>query len=131
MNISDETLWDEAERAIKLIGDRFGEYVNYAHDYGHEEGFFARLKRFLGRENMEDYVWMWEKPNRPHTYVRFENLQDSPDLRKLTPNTQEPVWFVVEIWSLSGWPVYEGMLREIEEITEAAPITRLCPFHLD
>ncbi len=125
MNIRDEELRqkvDAAEQAIKLIHEKFGKYDNYAYDYGHENGLFARLKRFLGKENVEDYIWMWERPNRPHTFVQIENLQYLPALCKLTPNSQELVWFVVDIWLLSAWLVYEGILGEIEKITEVAPI---------
>ena len=81
--------------------------------------FYQKLKLFLEMENIEDYLWLWKKPNRSHKFVEFENAKLIPKISLLLPDYPMPLWFFVDIdLLLSGWFLYDATFTAIEEILE-------------
>jgi len=81
--------------------------------------FHQQLKLFLGMDDIPDYVWLWKKPNRSHTFVEFSHPKHVPGISLLLPENPAPVWFLVHIDArFSSWYVYDATLPAVEKVLE-------------
>lgn len=102
---------DEDRHLLELIEKRLRQ-INYAK----QRDVVDRLKQFLGLKHYG--LWQWEELNRAYTSIQCKDSQSLPRLSQIVTNPQEPVWFLFDLMFLSGYPVYEGTIVEIEEITK-------------
>lgn len=85
--------------------------------YVQNKEILDKLKEFLGLKYYR--VWMWEEDawKCPYTSIKFKTAQDLPNLNLIVPDVEEPCWFLFQLWTLSGPPIYEGTIKQIEKIT--------------
>jgi hypothetical protein len=81
--------------------------------------FYESLKGFLQMENIQNYLWLWKKPNRSHTFVEFDSPKLIPKISLLLPDKPMLIWFLVDIdFLLSAWFLYEADFAAVEKILE-------------
>lgn len=84
-----------------------------------DELFYQKLKIVLEMEKTENYLWLWEKPHRLHTFLEFKSPKHIPKTKRLLPDIPEPIWFLVDIdILLSGWYLYNATFTSLEQLLE-------------
>ena len=104
---------DVVDQIVAFIKSLCGEPIYF------DKSFCQKLKPFLCMEDIPDYLWLWKKPNRLHTFVEFSHPKHVPSISLLLPENPAPIWFLVDIDALfSTWYLYDTTFTAVENILE-------------